>query len=229
MYCSGSLYPHPARRALTFCDSPHERDVFYKEHDERAYSTTSFFLAYTINEVPFEVVSSLLFALLADLAVGLQRTPQLFFAIAANVFCITNCGESIGIIFNTLFQHTGFSVNVTNSVLSIGVIMSGIMSTNMPAVLDGINFISPTKYALQNLAPYSLAGVNFTCEDWQRLPSGRCLIETGHDVLKLYRMDGNVPWKSLVALVVATLIYRLVAYVTLLLKMGRWGAGVGNG
>lgn len=211
---------HQNTLALTLCDSPSERDVFYKEHDDRAYSTTSFFSAYTVNEVPFEVASSILFALFADLAVGLPRTPQLFFVVAANAFCVTNCGESIGIIFNTLFQYTGFSVNVTSSVLSIGVVMSGVMSTNMPAVLNGINSISPMKYALQNLAPYSLAGVEFTCEDWQRLPNGRCPIETGHDVLRLYRMDGNVPWKNLVALAAATVIYRLVAYVTLLLKRG---------
>jgi len=203
--------------------------VFYKEHDDQAYSTTSFFLAYTTNELPFEVISSILFALFADFAAGLPRTPQLFFTIAANVLCITNCGESLGIIFNTLFQHTGFTVNVTSSVLSIGVVMSGIMSTNMPTFLEGMNFISPVKYAMQNLVPYSLEGVKFTCKRSQRLPGKKCPVETGQDVLKLYRMDGHIPWKNLVALVAATVIYRLVAYIAVIMRRGQWGVGVRKG
>ncbi|KAF8537404.1 P-loop containing nucleoside triphosphate hydrolase protein [Trichophaea hybrida] len=208
---------------------PYERNVFYKEHDDRAYSTTSFFLAYTTNELPFEVVTSLLFSLFADLVAGLPRTPQLFFIIAANVLCITNCGESIGIIFNTLFQHTGFTVNVTSSVLSIGVVMSGIMSTDMPEFLKAVNFISPIKYAMQNVVPYSLEGVKFTCKESQRLPGGKCPIETGEEVIALYRMDGHHPWKHLVALVAATVIYRLVAYIVVIMKRRQWGVGVRNG
>jgi hypothetical protein len=203
--------------------------VFYKEHDDQAYSTTSFFLAYTTNELPFEVVTSLLFSLFADLVAGLPRTPQLFFIIAANVLCITNCGESIGIIFNTLFQHTGFTVNVTSSVLSIGVVMSGIMSTDMPEFLKAVNFISPIKYAMQNVVPYSLEGVKFTCKESQRLPGGKCPIETGEEVIALYRMDGHHPWKHLVALVAATVIYRLVAYIVVIMKRRQWGVGVRNG
>jgi ABC-type multidrug transport system permease subunit len=211
-------------RMLTLLD-PHERDVFYKEHDDRAYSTTSFFLAYTTCEIPFEIITCLLFAILANLAVGLPRTAELFFIVAAEVFFITNSGESLGIIFNTLFQHTGFSINITSSVLSIGVIMSGIMSTHMPPVLEGINYISPLKYAVQCLVPASLKGVKFTCADWQRLPGGRCPVEDGEDVMKLYGMTGYTPWKNLVALAAVAVLYRLVAYAVVVAKRARWGVG----
>jgi ABC-type multidrug transport system permease subunit len=202
---------------------PHERDVFYKEHDDRAYSTTSFFLAYTTCEIPFEIITCLLFALLADLAVGLPRTVDVFFIVAAEVLFITNAGESLGIIFNTLFQHTGFSINVTSSVLSIGVLMSGIMSTDMPEVLTGINHISPLKYAVQCLVPASLKGVKFTCDDWQQLPGGRCPVENGDDVMRLYGMTGYTPWKNLIALAGITVAYRLVAYMVVAAKRAQWG------
>ena len=76
-------------------------------------------------EVPFEIVSALLFSLLGCIAINLKRTVPMYFIVALNAFCIVSCGESIGIIFNTLFQSTGFALNVTSTILSIGTFMSG--------------------------------------------------------------------------------------------------------
>lgn len=204
---------------------PNEKDVFYKEHDDGAYSTSAFFLAYTTNEVPFEIITCMLFSLLGDLAVGLPRTARFFFIMSANVLFITNSGESIGIIFNTLFQNSGLSVSIMSTVLSFGVIMSGILSSNMPAVLKGINYISPMKYSAQSLATASLEGVRFTCQDWQRLPDGRCPVETGDDVLRLYALQGNVVWKNMVAMAGVTIAYRLVAYFVLAGARSKWRIG----
>jgi ABC-type multidrug transport system permease subunit len=103
---------------------PFEQVVFYREHDDRAYDVEAFLLQYTILEVPFETISGLLFAILADFAVGLPRTAPIFFTIAFNCFCLVSCVESLGILFNTLFSHTGFAVNVTSIFLSLAQVFS---------------------------------------------------------------------------------------------------------
>lgn len=204
---------------------PFERDVFYKEHDDRAYGVTVFFIAYLTIEVPFEIVTSLIFAVLAVFAVGLSHTVKLFFIVTFNAFCITSCGESVGIFFNTLFTHTGFSVNVTSTILSIGVFMGGIMSIDMPAFMEAFNYLSPSKYAAQNLTPYSLMGVKFTCTDAQRLPGGECPLATGEQALKLFGMETDgVEW-SLFGLAMTAIMYRLVAYVVLRVKRMHLGIG----
>ncbi|KAL1739863.1 P-loop containing nucleoside triphosphate hydrolase protein [Schizophyllum fasciatum] len=184
---------------------PIERDVFYKENDDRAYSLEAFFVSYTLLEVPFEIVSALLFSLLGCIAINLKRT-------------------SIGIIFNTLFQSTGFALNVTSTILSIGTFMSGLLSVDMPAFLKGINYISPLKYATENLTPYTLRGLTFTCEDFQRLPDGRCPLETGEQVLRLFRMDID-PAPRLGALVATAVVYRMVAYAVLKVVRADMGGG----
>jgi ABC-type multidrug transport system permease subunit len=102
---------------------PSERDVFYRDYADRIYSVESFFLTYTILETPFEIVSSIIFSILAVLACGLQRDAPTFFIITFNAFCIVSCGESIGIAFNTLFTHTGFSVNCMSVFLSVAQVM----------------------------------------------------------------------------------------------------------
>ena len=201
---------------------PGERDVFDREHDDNAYSVEAFFLQYTLAELPFEIFTALLFGVLVDLAAGLPRTAKLYFVTCFNGFAIVNCGESLGIMFNTLFTHTGFAVNVMSVFLSVATMMAGVVSLNIPGFLRGVNYLSPLKYSLGNLAPYSFLGVEFSCTDDQRVVGGRCPIETGADVLREYNFDTNAGL-NLMALGVCVVVYRVVAYAVLKVKMGRWG------
>ena len=100
--------------------------------------------------------------------------------------------------------------------------MSGIMSINMPAFLQGVNYLSPLRYAIRNLAPYSLRSITFTCDASQRLPTGECPISTGQQVLQLYDLDTD-PRINIMALGVCTLVYRLLAYALLKIKRTHWG------
>jgi ABC-type multidrug transport system permease subunit len=200
---------------------PREKDVFYREFDDRAYSVEAFFLQYTIVEIPFEIVSSLIFAVLADLACGLPRDAETFFVVAYNCFCIVSCGESLGILFNTLFAHTGFAVNVTSVFLSVAQMMSGILSLDIPAFLQAFNYLSPVKYLVGNLVSYAFKGQKFSCEEWQLGPGGECMFATGEQVLKLYNLDKD-PKIQLMALGICTILYRFLAYLLLKMVKERW-------
>ncbi|KAL2223218.1 P-loop containing nucleoside triphosphate hydrolase protein [Thermoascus aurantiacus ATCC 26904] len=193
---------------------PSERDVFCREEADNCYSAETFILQYTTLEVPFEIVSSLAFGAITAYAANLERTVKMFFISAFNCFCIINCGESVGIMFCTFFSHVGFSVNLTSVVLSISTILGGIMSLNINDVLQALNHLSPIKYSVANLAPYSMRNQHFTCTDAQRLPDGRCPIETGQQVLQLYNLDKDAAM-NVMALGICTIAYRIVAYALL--------------
>jgi hypothetical protein len=105
--------------------------------------------------------------------------------------------------------------------------MSGVMSINMPAFLRGVNYLSPLRYAIRNLAPYSLSTIIFTCTESQRLPSGECPITTGKEVLQLYRLDSD-PGLNIAVLGVVTVLYRVLAYALLKAVRGHW-SGRGKG
>ncbi|KAI0185257.1 ABC transporter [Xylaria flabelliformis] len=200
---------------------PIEREVFYREDDDAVYSVEAFLATYTILELPFEIISCLVFGVLAEFAIGFPRTAELYFVLVFCAFGIVSCGESLGIMFNTLFKHTGFAVNIISILLSVAQVTAGIISIDMPRVFEIFNYLSPTKYAVAALARYSLDGVTFTCDDSQRLPNGRCAIETGEQVLELY--DLNVDGvRNLIALVGTVLVYRLVAWLLLRLVRTRW-------
>ncbi|KAJ5266816.1 hypothetical protein N7478_009624 [Penicillium angulare] len=193
---------------------PGERDVFYKEEADNCYSAETFILSYTTIEVPFEIISALIFGALAAFADNMKRTAQMFLISAFNCFCIISCGESVGIMFCTLFSHVGFAVNVISILLSISSILGGVMSLNVNDVLQGLNHLSPIKYSIANLAPYSMHGQVFHCSDAERLVSGSCPISNGEQVLQLYNLDKDGPM-NIMALGVCTIIYRLAAYALL--------------
>jgi ABC-type multidrug transport system ATPase subunit len=200
---------------------PSEKAVFYNEHADGAYGVSAFFFAYLLLELPFEIVTSLLFSCLASLAAGLPRTVEVYFVIALNAFCVVSCGESVGMMFNTLFASTGFAVNLTSVVLSLGVLMSGVLSTNLASFLDAFNHLSPGKWGVANMAAYTLKGFEFTCTQAERGPDGKCPISTGEDALRLYNLDVDGPL-NLVYLVVVTVGYRIAAYLLLKAVRSRW-------
>lgn len=200
---------------------PNERDVFYREDDDSVYGIEAFIASYTILEVPFEIVSCLVFGVLGAIAVGLPRTVTMYFVTVFSCFGIVSCGESLGIMFNTVLPHTGFAVNVMGIFLSVANIMAGILSIDMPDLFQDVNYLSPIRYATRALAPYSLRGVKFTCNDSQRLPNGKCPIETGQDVLELYNFDVD-PVVNVAALAGCVVVYRLLAWALLRVVRGRW-------
>lgn len=98
--------------------------------------------------------------------------------------------------------------------------MSGILSIHMPAVLQGLNYLSPLRYLVRNLVPYSIRDQIFTCTDQQRLPDGNCTIGTGIEVLRLYELDVD-PLVNVIALAGVTVVYRAIAWAVLRLARGR--------
>lgn len=123
--------------------------------------------------------------------------------------------------FNTLFAHTGFAVNLTSVFLSVAQFMSGVMSISMPKFLQGVNYLSPIRYAIRNLAPYSIRDLHFTCNSEQMLPDGTCSITNGLQVLELYDLNTN-PGINLLCLGMCALVYRILAYLLLKASRTRW-------
>lgn len=202
---------------------PSERDIYYHEDRDGTYALEAFLLYYSALEVPMELFASMLFSLLTVFAVGLPRTAAQYFLMAYSVFCVVSCGESFGILFLTMFSHTGLAFSVMSVVLSISVHLGGVMSIGIGGFLGAINHISPVKWQVGALLSYSLRHIVFTCTPEQRLSDGSCPIETGVQVLDLYRLNVDVLTYAL-SLGGVTIAYRLLGYLGLKIRGTDWKA-----
>lgn len=204
---------------------PKDRSVFYREYDDDAYGVLPFFLVYLTLEVPFEIFTCLIFAVFMVIIPGLPRNPQMYFACAYCAFGTVNCGESIGIIFNTFFLHEGFAVNIISVVLSVGAIMAGILSLHMPAFFKAINWLSPLKYCASILINLALEDQYFQCETDDLDANGQCPYEYGYMALNTYGLAANVV-PLLGGMAVCIVVYRLIAFAVL--KIDRLKLGVSS-
>jgi len=203
---------------------PSERDIYYHESlRDNTYPLSAFYVYYLTLEVPMEIVASLLFSVLTVFAARLPCTPGEFFLMAYSAFCVVSCGESFGILFLTMFSHTGLAVSVMSVVLSISIHLAGVLSIDIDAFLQAVNHISPIKWQVGALLSYSLRGIKFTCTDAQRLANGQCPISSGEQVLDLYRLNVDTAAYAL-ALGGVTIGYRVLGYLGLTIKRVDWKA-----
>ena len=192
---------------------PLKRDTFYREHTDGCYTAFTFLLSYTLLELPFTVISSLVFGMLTAFAIRLKSTAVFGFIAAFESYIIT-CGESIGIIFCSIFSsHDGFTINVTSTLLIIAMTMACIIRLNIPKFVDALNYLSPLRYQVASSEVYSLRGQQFDCTPAQTI-NGQCPLSTGEQVLNLYSLDVD-PRLHLMGLGIVAIVYHIIAYFVL--------------
>jgi hypothetical protein len=161
---------------------PNERDTFYEEDGDGVYGGEAFLTTYTLLEVPFDFLSSMVFGLLCIMAVGLPHTTAMHFVCALSCFIIVSCGESLRIILNMLSDHMDFSVNMIRACLALANCVSCVLSIDIRQLFRSFNCLSPLRYTVsyttQGLAFYSLRDIKLRCTDDQRLSDGGRSIET---------------------------------------------------
>lgn len=186
----GNLYEFTA---LTFVGMlnciaifPAERDVFYREYFDGCYSAWTFAAAYLSLAAPLSAVAAIAFAVLMACAVGLQPTALAVaqFSYIAWTFLVT--GEALGVLFCTLFDEIGFSVNVVSVVISFFGVMAGFISPTMPRGLVMLSYASPMRWGAYLLMHIVFEGEQFDCDG----TAVQCLT-TGEEVLELYNFGSR--------------------------------------
>ncbi|KAK2761146.1 hypothetical protein FQN54_001667 [Arachnomyces sp. PD_36] len=193
---------------------PAERDQFYRDRAHRSSSAECFTLQYTALLLPLEILSSLILGAVMTFLFDINRTFKLFLIFSFNAFSMLSCSESVSMIMFSFVSHPGLAVNAVSLWIHISFTLSGIFNPTLPRVLEELSYIVPAKHVMANAFPYVMEGLNFTCDDDQRLQDGKCPVETGRDVLRLYNLDHD-PMPYVAALGGCIVVYRFLAYLTL--------------
>lgn len=183
---------------------PVERKLFYDEYRDRVYGLSEFSLSYLLNELPTEILPSFFFAAMLVFVCGLPRNASMFFAMFLSSFVCTNCGESLGMMVNSIFDHMALAINLLAGLMTLAIFMGGTMSLHMPEFWKAWNYISPLKYAVGICAKLGFQGQSFHCD------GGTCSLTSGQDVLEYYKLDCNLG-AYVGALIACLVIYRIVA------------------
>ena len=198
---------------------PQERDYFYYEYNDDVIGLNSFFFSYLLIEIPFEVISCFIFTIFMVFVVGFQINAGLFFTMFYGTFLVVNTGESLGISFNTVFDHPGFALNVISVFCSIGVAMAGLLAMTLDNFLKGINYLSPLHYCVFLISNKVFTpSLQFKCNPDEFLPNGECPFTNGQQVLEEYDLKVNVTL-YFVLFAVISVIQRCISWCFLRIKL----------
>lgn len=185
---------------------PIERDLFYHEFKDGVYNNFEFQICYFIIESAIEMITCLIFSVFIVFVIGLPRTAGMYFSMFFTCFVSINCGESLGIMVNCIFDHLGLAINILASLMTLAIFMGGTMSLHMPMIFKVFNYINPLKYAVGISAELSFRGQTFECPD----SVAGCALDTGTDILNAYGLDSYLPG-YFGGLVACLILYRVVA------------------
>jgi len=139
---------------------------------------------------------------------------QFFFYVA---FGLIFSGESFGILFCSIFYEPGFSLNVTSLIFSIMICMSGILSANMPTLLQGLNYASIMKYSVELTMVNVVKDASFNCSA-EEIATGQCTIENGQQLLDVFGFSTNDFVLNIIVVFALIFIYRVIAFLALKFK-----------
>lgn len=205
---------------------PVEKNFFYEEYEDVVYGMNTFFIVYTILEIPLEFVSGIIYGALTVYAIGLPREVGVFFVFVYTNVMIVNCGESLGVFFNSMLNHTGLAVQIVSVFLSVAVMMSGLMSIEMPPFFRDLSYIGPVKYAVMSCINIVFQrSKRFTCT----ADSGAsevasdgsvvsCIFNDGNDVLDGYNIRVDIKlYLGLIAVI--TVVYRALSFLGIYFRL----------
>lgn len=195
---------------------PTEREIFYQEYRDGVCGPFEFNLAYLVNEVPLELISCAFFSILVVFGVGLPRNASMLFGMLATCFISVNVGDSLGIIMNSIFRHTGMATNFLANLVTVGFFMGGTMSIQLPPFFQAWNYLSPMRYAVLICTKLGFQNQNFACGS----EAESCTLRTGREVLKHYNLENNLG-VSLGGLVACLVMYRVIAIGAVYMRV-RW-------
>lgn len=186
---------------------PSERDSLLHDYlSPGRYSPTVFMLSFCVQEVPLQVVASILYSLLVVFVIIQDYGAANLFEFFVGIFCLLNFGESIGIIFSTWVTSGALSVSLVSVGLTISTQISGICqsssmfgtyaskshaiadSVTVPGWLRGIGKAFPFTWSSQVVLVNQFSGRVFDCSE-EDVTSGACIAETGDQFLEAIRVQ----------------------------------------
>lgn len=215
------------------------RAVFYREVASGTYTPFSFHLALGLVEVPFTAVATTVFTVVFYFMVGLDPSRFFYFFLAAQLLYFFSV--MLGVVLASITPNPALALMIASSVTSVFNVLSGffIRKNDMPVWWRWSTWINPFAYYLSGIVQNQMEGQVFTCTPDELLrfqlpqsfptcediPGGDyvttviegvqscefCPIPNGDVLIKQFGADAVNKWVSIVALLVAIFICRIVS------------------
>jgi len=138
-----------------------ERAVFYRERAANMYNTIPYALSFTLAEIPYLIVSTLLFAVVFYFTVGLYDSGTKFFYFWLFYCLMLSVATFTGQLIACVTPNTESANVVSSLVFNLWNTFSGFMISpaSIPAYWSFMHWISPFHYIVEGMALSQFHGI----------------------------------------------------------------------
>ena len=132
---------------------PDERPVFLREVNNNMYSTTPYFWAKVISEMPFSILVPAIFGCIVYYAIGYNPAFENFVIFELILILIYNASSGYSLIISASFSDKQLAVTLTPVLIIPFMLFAGffVSSDNIPWYLKEFEYLSIFKYGYQAL------------------------------------------------------------------------------
>ncbi|KAJ3189650.1 hypothetical protein HK101_008814 [Irineochytrium annulatum] len=207
---------------MTMCVTSYPGDLRLLRADlaDHAYSVQSFFVAGMLNELPYQLFTSTLFALALVGPIGLRLSTTTFLTHTLSALALLSTGESIGIAFCSVCRATPFTVQAMGGLITLATLLSGFLAIAPPPFLAALNRASVVRYTSRATAMAEFGGAHVVC-DAGTVGAAGCRWTSGDDVLAMLGFADGDLWGMMAIVGGLVVAYRVAAYLVLRTMMRR--------
>lgn len=170
---------------------PTERKILLQQTREGLYSTSAYYLAKLLAEVPVFALTTGAFAVIFYFLVNLRDAAGPFFIFLLILFLVFNAAFAFGVIVITLLPDPAAALQLFPIIVVPLMMFSGyfLNSENTPAYLVWIEHLIFFKYGLRASFNNEFAGTSFYCEPSELVNTtigAICPTTTGDNLLRFF-------------------------------------------
>ena len=188
-----------------------EKQVFYKEQDNKMYRVFTYYLSKTLGEIPFQIFSSLLIFFCCYFLTGLNHNSFLnYLYFVMTVFLTGYAGSSFAIFMSCIIDKAELAPAIFPILIFTQTLTSGyfVSQKDIPSIFLPFKYISIFRYSYQSLALNEFTNNDLNCKFDDDHPKCRLPTDDFNDTLAY----------SIWALIVIALVNNFISCIALKLK-----------
>ncbi|KAF9583028.1 hypothetical protein BGW38_010390 [Lunasporangiospora selenospora] len=195
-----------------------QRDIAIREILNGTYSTSSFLLAFCINEIPWTCISVIFATILNVVFCHLRTNAANLATVYSVILAQLITGETLGLIASTLLPNNSMDIYLSITLILIGSLMGGLITPPFTGFFYYINHANVFKYSLRALIESEMKDrlIHCTQLEQQRLS---CLFSSANQIIATLKLESPGLAQDVICMFALTILYRIVAWAVLVQRV----------
>jgi ABC-type multidrug transport system ATPase subunit/ABC-type multidrug transport system permease subunit len=198
-----------------------EKEIVFKERENKSYHCSAFYLAKFLSSYPLEVFIVIIYSSVVYWAVGLNSDLMAFGTFLIIISNLVLSAMGMGMLISSLAKNMNVALAIASPFMIVILLFGGFYSnlSNMPIWISWLQYFSFISWGFQGLIINEYTDKTLECFDIKETEP--CLT-TGKQVLSRYSFDVYTKTECIIFLVLIGIFFHILSYLVLRFKKPKY-------